>query len=792
MSESEDLVRPKLPPVTRLFEAQVLRAPGAAAVAAGDAVLSYAALNARANRFARSLVESGVGAEDRVAVLLPPSVDLIVALLAVLKAGGAYVPIDARHPELRVASILAEAAPRLVIATSDRAHRLGTQVLCFDAWDGAASSGLDLANRIHPDHPAYVIFTSGSTGRPKGVVVTHRSLGAYLSRARETYPGLAGESLLHSSIAFDLTNIALYGPLVSGGCVRIGALEDSASQPTFLKVTPSHIELLSALPDVASPSACLVVGGEALSSDMLARWRVRHPRVPVYNSYGPTETTVAACDFCLAPGQETAPGAVPIGRPFTYARAYVLNDRLARVPQGATGALYIAGEGLARGYLNQPVRTAERFVADPFGPPGARMYRTGDCVRCLPDGELEFLGRADEQIKLRGFRIEPGEIESVLAQHQGVGRAAVVAQTFDSGDVRLVAYVAPNPAHRFDPAELRAFAAQRLPEYMLPSAFVMIDRLPLTASGKLDRRALPLPDLGGGAGRAPESERQRALAALFAELLAVAPVGLDDSFFELGGHSLLAVRLLGRVRAAFGAVLTVRDLFESPTVAALSARLDTAHITSAPALRPRARPERVPLSFAQRGLWFLNRVEGPSPTYNVPLVLRLRGELDHAALRAAIDDLVERHASLRTIFPEIDGEPVQQLSELRPRFALERVPESELGERMKKAVRTAFDLAAEVPLRAWSFEVGHEHVLLLLLHHIAVDGWSLATLAADLGAAYASRRAGQAPAWPRFSLQVLGLCARASGVGERCDRVRTAPLLGQSLVGCPGRAGAAL
>jgi amino acid adenylation domain-containing protein len=718
-----------------LFEEQARRIPFAPAVMAKNTVLSYAELNERANRFARFLADRGVTAEDRVALLLPSSPEMVVAMLGVLKTGAAYLPIDVDYPAERIEFMVKDSAARVVVTT-------------VDVCDGYSAENLD--SPIQPGNAAYVIYTSGSTGRPKGVVVEHRSLSAYLLRARDAYPGAAGISLLHSSVAFDLTITALYTPLVSGGCVRIGGLDEPGPRPTLVKVTPSHLALLDALPDEASPTECLVIGGEALHGTPLARWRARHPDVLVCNSYGPTETTVNCGEYRIPPGTPISPGRVPIGLPFAGERMYVLDDRLRPVTPGETGELYVAGDGLARGYLNRPGLTAARYAADPFGPPGSRMYRTGDLARPRPDGVLEFVGRADDQVKVRGFRIEPGEIQSVLTRHPEVRQAAVVAHEFGPGDVRLVAYVVSGTA------DLRAHAAAHLPEYMVPSAFVLLDSLPLTANGKVDRRALPVPDYGGGAGRAPESPREKVLCEVLADILGVARIGMDDSFFDLGGHSLLAIRLISRLRAELNVTLAVRDVFEAPTVAKLDALLDKATAADDPVLVPYTRPEHIPLSFAQHGLWFLDRLEGPGPTYNVPVTLRLRGRLDRTALRAAVDDVVERHECLRTVFPEVDGDPVQRITDLRPRFEFEQAGEGDLPARLDEAARYAFDLAAEIPTRVWLFEVGpDEHVLLWLMHHIAVDGWSFQPLADDLGTAYTARLGGGAPAWAALPVQYV-------------------------------------
>ncbi|WP_372405364.1 amino acid adenylation domain-containing protein [Streptomyces luteireticuli] len=552
----------------RLFEEQAARVPAAPAVVCGEVGLDYAELNRRANRLARWLIARGVGPEDRVAVALPRSADLVVALLAVWKAGAAYLPVDPAYPAERIAFMTGDAAPRVVLdgPVDTRGHA------DHDVTDAERNGPL------HPAHPAYVIYTSGSTGRPKGVVTEHRALAAYLRHCRSAYPGVPGTGALHSSFSFDLTVTTLHGQLTTGGCVRIGELTEDGvrgtTRPDFAKVTPSHLELLSALPEHASPERCLVIGGETLTGAALRTWRDRHPQVTVVNAYGPTETTVNCCDHRLPPGEPVGPGPVPIGRPFPGVRMYVLDHRLRPVPVGTAGELYVGGDQLARGYLGRPALTAERFVADPFGPPGARLYRTGDLARWLPDGVLEFAGRADTQVKVRGHRIELGEIEGVLREQPGVARAAATVHSFGAGDRRLVGYVVPEPGTTPDLTVIRRRAARMLPAPMVPSALLALPELPLTPNGKLDRRALPLPaSTGTGAGRAPSTRREQLLCDLFAEVLGVPRAGVDDSFFDLGGHSLLVIRLADRIRTALGTAVNIRDLLDAPTPAALAERL---------------------------------------------------------------------------------------------------------------------------------------------------------------------------------------------------------------------------
>jgi acyl carrier protein len=498
--------------------------------------------------------------------------------------------------------------------------------------------------------------------------------------------------------------------------------------------------LLPDLPDDV-PLQTLVVAGESCAPDLVARWSRGRRMI---NAYGPTETTVCATM------SEALAGAIvpPIGRPIWNTQVYVLDGGLEPVPAGVSGELYIAGSGLARGYVGRAGLTAERFVADPFGVAGSRMYRTGDLARWRGDGVLEFLGRADAQVKLRGFRIEPGEIEAALVGHGDVAQAAVIAREDGPGGKRLVGYVVAAGAAVPDATVLRAHLGRSLPEHMVPSAFVVLDRLPLTPNGKLDRRALPAPEQPVGAvRRVPRTPQEEILCALFAEVLGLERVGIDDNFFALGGHSLLATRLISRIRSTLDVELAIRSLFEAPTVEALVQRLGDAQ-AARPALRALARPAEIPLSYAQRRLWFLDRLEGSSATYTIPLALRVRGALDRAALEAAVGDLVGRHESLRTIFPDTLGVPRQQILDAdaaRPRLAVTAVDEASLAGALSAAAGAGFDLAREPPLRVHVFALGaSEHVILLLLHHIAGDGWSLAPLLRDLGRFYEARCRGQA------------------------------------------------
>jgi amino acid adenylation domain-containing protein/thioester reductase-like protein len=576
-----------------LFEAQAAQTPESVAVADGDIRLRYTDLNARANRLARMLVGRGVGPEQIVAVALPRSAELIVALLAVLKAGAAYLPIDWDYPAQRVESMLADAGCAYLISSAGAAPTSGTPQLLID--DIAVSQELESLSarnvgdaerhaELRPDHPAYVIYTSGSTGDAKGVVVSHRSLANYLNWSAQAFYAVRGTTILHSSISFDFTITTLFSPLVQGGCVRIADLSpDTPAQPdgqdavecTFLKVTPSHLPLLHDLRDRYSPSEQLLLCGEAATTAAVSEWQSLHPAVPVLNGYGPTETTIECALYEVEPPGQVSSSQLPIGRPVWNTRIFVLDEWLRPVPPGVPGELYVAGSGVARGYLHRQRLTAERFVTCPFGPPGERMYRTGDLARWRRDGQLEFAGRADDQVKVRGHRVELGEIEAVLARHQDLAQAAVAVRADARGENLLVAYVVPAEAHVVHAADLRSHMAGLLPSYMIPSAFVTLSRLPVTSNGKLDRAALPDPDFvaAASADAAPTTPTEELLCGVFAKVLGLPRVGIHTSFFDLGGHSLLAARVAFTLRKILGRDVPVGMMFAHPSVAELARAL---------------------------------------------------------------------------------------------------------------------------------------------------------------------------------------------------------------------------
>ncbi|WP_254885727.1 non-ribosomal peptide synthetase [Streptomyces sp. NA02950] len=747
-------------PVTfcELFAAQVGRSPDAVAVESADVALSYAGLAARADALAGRLSAAGVGPEDVVALVLGRSVESVVASLAVMRAGAAYLPVDPDYPAERVAFMLDDARPVVVLTTEAYAEVVpgGRAVLMVDGTE--ASSAAPVPVPVALDGPAYVIYTSGSTGVPKGVVVSHRGIAAFAAAERERFAVSADSRVLQfSSPSFDASVLELCMTLTSGATLVVPAPGPLAGEPLAevlaeRRVTHALIPpaALATVPATALPDfRCLVVGGEACPAELVERWA---PGRRMVNAYGPTESTVAVS---MSEPLTAGTGTPPIGTPVPGTRAYVLDGSLRLAPPGVAGELYVAGPGLARGYLRRAALTAERFTADPYGPPGSRMYRTGDVVRRRADGQLEFVGRADDQVKIRGFRIELGEIENRFAGHPAVAQAAVVVREDRPGDRRLVGYAVADPS--VTPAELRGYLAGELPGYMVPAAVVVLaDALPLTSNGKLDRAALPVPEYGAaGERRAPRHPREETLCGLFAEVLGIDAPGIDDGFFDLGGHSLLATRLVNRIRTELGAELPVRAVFEAPTVAALAERLAGA-AGAREGLRPVERPSVVPLSYAQRRLWFINQVEGGG-TYNIPLAVTLRGELDTAALRAALADVVARHESLRTVFPVSDGVPSQHvLAPGEVALALEAadIDRAGLDRALEAEAGRDFDLAADIPLRARLLRLApDEHVLLLVLHHIAGDGGSLAPLVRDLGTAYRARCEGLAPAFVALPVQ---------------------------------------
>ncbi|WP_328744929.1 amino acid adenylation domain-containing protein [Streptomyces sp. NBC_00285] len=779
--------------VPALFAAQVAATPTKTAVLCGEQALTYAQLDARANRLAHRLLRLGVRPEDRVAVLMRRSEHLVTALLAVLKAGGAYVGLDPSAPAARThrtlestaaAVLLTDGTTAAAFRTDGTAQSYDAEVIVVDDLPSLAAepdTGPDLP--LHPAQLAYVSHTSGSTGTPKGVAVTHRDVTA-LATDSSFADGAHTRVLVHSPIAFDASTYELWVPLLAGGTAVVAGPDEDVDAASITRLTHRHgltaLWLTAGLfrlvaeedPGCFTGLRQVWAGGDTVPAGAVRRALDACPGLTVTNGYGPTETTTFATTR-PCPGAQPVPDPLPIGRPLDGMRAYVLDGALRPVPPGTLGELYVAGAGVARGYLGRPGASAERFVADPFGPPGERMYRTGDRVRLTPDRELTFHGRADDQVKLRGFRVEPAEVEAALAAHPDVEHAVAVVREDRPGDRGLVAYATAVPGTETEAAALRDHLAAHLPAHLVPSAVVLLDRLPLTVNGKVDRAALPAPvhtprDLARGARTAHEE----LLCTLIADVLGLSAVGIRDDFFALGGHSLLALRLVHRIRTTLGADLGLRDVFEAPNAAAL-ARL----VASAERARPVPRPLRstedgdAPLSSAQRRLWFLHRAEPTGAAYHVPLAVRLTGApLDQDALRAALADVCARHEILRTVYPDTEGTPRPRLLDgAAPQLHVSHVTEDELPSMAAELASREFRLATDIPLRAHLLTLSAEgeddkaptdHVLLLVLHHIAADGWSLQPLLSDLATAYRSRLAGTAPDWAPLPIRYTDYARR--------------------------------
>ncbi|MFF8275866.1 amino acid adenylation domain-containing protein [Streptomyces lateritius] len=754
--------------VPELFRERVRRAPEATALlweteGGREHRLTYGELDERSDLLAGELAALGAGPERVVAVALPRSGDFLVAALAVMKAGAAYLPVDPEYPADRVALMLEDARPGLLVTDSSSAARLPRGDVPLVRLDDDTRPTRTTRVPVLPStpgHAAYLIYTSGSTGRPKGVVVTHEGIPSLVSTMTQELGAGPGSTVLQfASFSFDTSVWEWTMGLLTGATLAIVPTGQRLGPPlaefcarhaiTHLTLPPG---VLATLPDERSlpAGATLIVAGEACPAELMRRWATT---TRMFNSYGPTETTVDATLWTCSPDRSGP--VVPIGGPVHNTAVRLLDDRLRPVPPGSPGELYVSGDGLARGYLGRPGLTSERFVADPFGAPGSRMYRTGDLARWTADGVLEYLGRVDHQVKIRGFRIEPGEVEQLLRRDPAIAQAAVIAREDQPGDPRLVAYVVPaEGAAEPDAGRLRDELASTLPAHMVPAAAVVLERLPLTGNGKLDRRALPAPVYARAGGRAPATPREAGLCGLFAAVLDLPAVGPDDDFFLLGGHSMLAARLITRVQAEFGVRPALRALFDAPTPAALARVLEEAEGQAGhpdrPELTAGAAGDPAPLSFAQHRLWLLHRLEEPGPAYNIPTALRVQGPLDSAALADAVADVAGRHDILRTVFVERDGSPCQVVLEPErgPRLEVRRSTAADVEAALAAAAAHVFALAEEPPLRVVLFEIApDEHVLLLLLHHIAGDGQSLPVLVRDLADAYRARLDGRAPDW---------------------------------------------
>ncbi|HEY0735991.1 MAG TPA: amino acid adenylation domain-containing protein, partial [Herpetosiphonaceae bacterium] len=786
--------------------AQAERTPDALAVISGDASLSYAALNARANQLAHLLRAQGAGPEVPVALCLPRARDQIVALLAIWKAGAGYVPLDPAYPPARLQFLLADAGCPLLVTHAPLLAALppfaGT-IICLDR-DQAQLDQQPTTNPavvVPPAALAYVIYTSGSTGQPKGVPIPQQALLSYVRAAQEHYAITAADRVLQfATLTFDASVEEIVTSLTSGATLVLRSEELLATPETFfagcrqeaisvLSLPTAFWHLLAeAVADGTLPVPeslrLVIIGGERALPARVAQWQARlGDRCQLINTYGPTETTVVATAYHVPASVDPALGDIPIGRSLANLRAYVLDAYGQPVPIGVRGELYFGGFGLARGYRNRPDLTAEKFIPDPFsGEAGARLYKTGDLARLRPDGQIAFVGRVDGQMKVRGFRIEPDEINAVLEQHPAVHESIVVGAHNPSGQASIVAYVVASQDAQPTLAELRTFLKQALPEYMLPSAFVFLPELPRTTSGKIDRRALPAPDrtqhIRDAALVAPRTPAEELVASVWSAVLGVPHVGAFDHFFELGGHSLLATQAVARLRKTFDLPIPLRFIFEAPVVADLAARLTSTPRTeqSLPNVPLRAYPrsEHLPLSFAQQRLWFLDQLDPGSASYHIPLVVRLHGTLDPDALAHSLTALVARHEALRTTIATIDDQPVQLIAPLHvedirvalPVMDLQAPSQDEIAAVIRAEVGQPFDLRQGPLLRARLLRLhrapsGHgtrhgtrdEQILILTLHHIVTDGWSQSVLLRELTTLYQSYVQAAPVALPTLPIQ---------------------------------------
>ena len=768
--------------IHEIFAGEARRRPEALALVAGASRLTYGELDRRANQLASFLRRLGVGAEARVGVCLERSAEMVVAVLGVLKAGGAYVPLDPSFPRERLALMLADAGVAVVLTSGElladlpaagaRVVRLEDERESIDGESGEAPGAGAGAGSL-----AYVLYTSGSTGRPKGVEVPHRGVVSFLRfMARELDVNERDTLLAVTTLSFDIAALEIFLPLTAGACAELVDRETASdgealakrlatSGATLMQATPATWQLLVDTGWTGTEGLRILCGGEALSPVLARELRARG--LAFWNVYGPTETTIWSTIHRV----RDADGPISLGRPIADTWVHLIEGEVGPVPIGVPGELCIGGVGVARGYHGQPASTAERFIPDPFAQtPGQRMYRTGDLARRRPDGALDFLGRIDHQVKVRGFRVEPGEIETLLLEHPGVREAVVVVRPGQGGYAILAAYLALREEAACTVGELRGFLRGSLPDYMVPSALVLLPALPRTPNGKIDRRALPTPDSGQRASAedfvSTRTPTEEVVAGVWAEILGLREVGTRDNFFDRGGHSLLATRVVSRLRGLFRVDLPLRGFFEGPSVGEVAERIDAMRREGEglriPPIEPVPRDGDLPLSFAQQRLWFLDQLEPGNPFYNISAAVRLSGALEVRPLAAALDEVVRRHEGLRTVFPVRDGRPSQRIvphSPLPlPLADLEALPEgargTELSRLLREGARLSFDLAHGPLLRIRLLRLSdEEHVVVVIMHHVIGDRWSMALLLREVATLYRAFAAGLPAALPELAVQ---------------------------------------
>ncbi len=763
--------------IHELFEQQAERKPEATALEFEGERVSYRELNRRANQLAQYLIRHGAGPEDCLGISMERSVDMVVGLLAILKSGAAYVPLDPAYPKERLDFMLSDSGVRLVLTEqrfAETFHEWDATPISIDAeWNKiAAESGSNPVTKVSPENLVYVIYTSGSTGRPKGVLLQHGGVVNCLTWLRENFAlDESDRVVFKAALSFDASVWELFLPLTHGATVIIARPKGEQDADYLVSlIRESNVTTIHFIPSMFSvfldqegleqitSLKRISCGGEALSAESVERAFDRL-KAELHNFYGPTEASIGCINWRCEPGR--ARRSVPIGRPINNTRAYILDENLQPVPIGVTGELFIGGEGLARGYLNNPHLTADRFLPDLFtNQAGSRLYRSGDMARYLADGTIDFLGRADDQVKVRGFRIEPGEIETALSSHHAVRESLVLLREDAPGDKRLVAYVVSDETAQTDGKELRNFLRGKLPDYMVPSAFVMLERMPLNSNGKVDRRALPEPDRARQGAEesyvAARNPLEEVLAAIWADVLGLERISVFDNFFELGGHSLLAMQAAARIHTALHLEVPVRRLFECPTVEGLAETLQlqvtASRSVEAPPLEPVPREAVMPASFAQRRLWFLDQLETEKSVYNMAAARRLIGQLNVEAIERALSEIVRRHEALRTTFTMSEGVAAQVIHPAEPArlpvVDLSRVPETEREARAQALAcdeaRRPFDLGRWPLVRAMLFRLREDdHVLVVTMHHIVSDGWSMGVLTEELAALYTAFSKGE-------------------------------------------------
>ncbi|CAD5917595.1 Tyrocidine synthase 3 [Planktothrix agardhii] len=781
---------PQIKCIHQLFEEQAERTPDAIAVVFENQQLTYAELNDRANQLAHYLRKLGVKPDELVGICLERSLDMIVGLLAILKVGGAYVPIDPDYPQERISFMLQDTQVKIILTCESLQNSLPnhqTIVICLDKdWQQINQASLEnLNSTVSADNLAYVIYTSGSTGIPKGVIVTHQAVNRLVLNTNYIQFTPDDRVVQASNIAFDAATFEIWGALLNGAKIIIIAksvllspqelalsLKENQISVLFL-TTALFNQLANLVPQAFSSLRCLLFGGEAVEPKWVQEVLEKGAPQRLLHVYGPTENTTFSSWYLVENVASTAT-TIPIGKAIANTQIYLLDKNLQPVPIGVVGELHIGGMGLAKGYLNRPELTQEKFIPNPFekdevipptplnkdGNEPSKLYKTGDLARYLPDGNIEYLGRIDNQVKIRGFRIELGEIEALLNQNEDVQSACVIAREDNPGDKRLVAYLVPQPEIILTIDEIRQFLKAKLPDYMVPNAFVILEALPLTPNGKIDRRALPAPDLQSqGEYIAPRNPIEEKLAQIWGEVLKLERVSIEDNFFELGGHSLLATQVISRCQQAFQIALPLRYLFESPTIAQLSAvilkELQTGSGLKLPAIVPLNRQDDIPLSWAQERLWFVNQLEGESGAYTIDLTMRLLGNLNVKALEKAFQAIIQRHEPLRTQFKLKDNKPIQAIaSSINFTLPVVQSQPLQVEQLLTEAASEPFDLANGSVLRVKLWQVGaDEYVLLLAIHHIAADGWSLGVLIDELSAYYRSFSTGTKADLPTLPIQ---------------------------------------